>query len=325
MLGGGSFRTTAAVQRYSRLDQYAMGLVGPADVPPFFYVAEPDQPLAAEGQGIGAAGRRHLQRHPARRADRGRHRDSRAARSRRRRSPRRSTARRSSTSSAAAAPIDPGQVAKLDRIRRAVGRVLPPGDRRPDAGRHPALAVGRVGVRAYPAGSPRRCSSLRCLLARRASMRAPGISVSVSIGTLAPCRLDGRGRPRAGTVRDGVPAAQPRHRRPPSICKKLDAIEPLVRQAIDREEAAGRGRARRPRRSHRLPEGDRQSRAGAGARADDARHDLRSRVADQGRGDDDQRDDAGRAGQAPAERSRRRRSSPASSATARPTSPSAIC
>ena len=40
-LGGGSFRTTDAVRRYSRLDQYAMGLVGPADVPMFFYVESP--------------------------------------------------------------------------------------------------------------------------------------------------------------------------------------------------------------------------------------------------------------------------------------------
>jgi hypothetical protein len=40
-LGGGSFRTTAAVRRFSRLDQYAMGLVPPSDVPPFFYVADP--------------------------------------------------------------------------------------------------------------------------------------------------------------------------------------------------------------------------------------------------------------------------------------------
>ena len=40
-LGGGSFRTTAAVQRFSRLDQYAMGLVSPAEVPPFFYVESP--------------------------------------------------------------------------------------------------------------------------------------------------------------------------------------------------------------------------------------------------------------------------------------------
>jgi hypothetical protein len=40
-LGGGSFRTTAAVQRYSRLDQYAMGLVPPSQVPTFFYVQSP--------------------------------------------------------------------------------------------------------------------------------------------------------------------------------------------------------------------------------------------------------------------------------------------
>jgi hypothetical protein len=40
-LGGGSFRTIGAVRRYNRLDQYAMGLVPPTDVPPFFYVANP--------------------------------------------------------------------------------------------------------------------------------------------------------------------------------------------------------------------------------------------------------------------------------------------
>jgi hypothetical protein len=40
-LGGGSFRTVAAVERYSLLDQYAMGLVGPDEVPPFFYVESP--------------------------------------------------------------------------------------------------------------------------------------------------------------------------------------------------------------------------------------------------------------------------------------------
>jgi len=40
-LGGGSFRTTAAVQRYSLLDQYAMGLVPPSGVPSFFYVESP--------------------------------------------------------------------------------------------------------------------------------------------------------------------------------------------------------------------------------------------------------------------------------------------
>ena len=45
-LGGGSFRTVAAVERYSLLDQYAMGLVPRIEVPPFFYVREPDQRLA---------------------------------------------------------------------------------------------------------------------------------------------------------------------------------------------------------------------------------------------------------------------------------------
>jgi hypothetical protein len=40
-LRGGSFRTVAAVQRYSLLDQYAMGLVPASQVPPFFYVENP--------------------------------------------------------------------------------------------------------------------------------------------------------------------------------------------------------------------------------------------------------------------------------------------
>jgi len=40
-LGGGTFRTKGAVSRYSRLDQYAMGLIGESDVPPFFYVESP--------------------------------------------------------------------------------------------------------------------------------------------------------------------------------------------------------------------------------------------------------------------------------------------
>ena len=40
-LGGGAFRTVAAAQRYSLLDQYAMGLVNPSQVPTFFYVEAP--------------------------------------------------------------------------------------------------------------------------------------------------------------------------------------------------------------------------------------------------------------------------------------------
>jgi hypothetical protein len=40
-LGGGAFRTVASVQRYSRLDQYAMGLIPESEVPTFFYVQNP--------------------------------------------------------------------------------------------------------------------------------------------------------------------------------------------------------------------------------------------------------------------------------------------
>jgi hypothetical protein len=40
-LGGGQFRTSDAVKRYSRLDQYAMGLVPASAVPPFWYVENP--------------------------------------------------------------------------------------------------------------------------------------------------------------------------------------------------------------------------------------------------------------------------------------------
>src|SRR5262249_39817702 len=40
-LGGGRFRTTAAVQKYSALDQYAMGLLRENDVAPLFYVENP--------------------------------------------------------------------------------------------------------------------------------------------------------------------------------------------------------------------------------------------------------------------------------------------
>jgi hypothetical protein len=40
-LGAGKFVTRDPVRRYSRLDQYAMGLVGPGDVPAFFYIESP--------------------------------------------------------------------------------------------------------------------------------------------------------------------------------------------------------------------------------------------------------------------------------------------
>lgn len=40
-LGGGAFRTVGAVSRFSRLDQYLMGLIPPSQVPTFFYVESP--------------------------------------------------------------------------------------------------------------------------------------------------------------------------------------------------------------------------------------------------------------------------------------------
>ncbi|MDQ3487903.1 MAG: hypothetical protein M3468_09230, partial [Acidobacteriota bacterium] len=52
-LGGGSFRTVGAVARYSLLDQYAMGLVAPSEVPPFFYVQNPTNPSAARTRESG--------------------------------------------------------------------------------------------------------------------------------------------------------------------------------------------------------------------------------------------------------------------------------
>lgn len=42
-LGDGRFRTVAATRRYSRLDQYAMGLIPASDVPPFFVVQNPTE------------------------------------------------------------------------------------------------------------------------------------------------------------------------------------------------------------------------------------------------------------------------------------------
>ena len=51
-LGGGAFRTVGAVQRYSLLDQYAMGLVPASSVPPFFYVENPTNMSAARTRRI---------------------------------------------------------------------------------------------------------------------------------------------------------------------------------------------------------------------------------------------------------------------------------
>lgn len=52
-LGGGSFRTVATVQRYSRLDQYAMGLIPDTAVPSFFYVESPINIIPARERESG--------------------------------------------------------------------------------------------------------------------------------------------------------------------------------------------------------------------------------------------------------------------------------
>jgi hypothetical protein len=63
-LGGGAFRTVAAVERYSLLDQYAMGVVAEHEVPPFFYVEHPvnvqpeSQPDSAPRVGVTFNGTR---------------------------------------------------------------------------------------------------------------------------------------------------------------------------------------------------------------------------------------------------------------------------
>jgi hypothetical protein len=65
-LGGGRFRTTGAVSRYSLLDQYAMGLISESQVPPFFYVEDPANvtpdrtPSANPETGITFAGTRRV-------------------------------------------------------------------------------------------------------------------------------------------------------------------------------------------------------------------------------------------------------------------------
>ena len=47
-LGGGQFKTTDAVKRYSHLDQYAMGLIPSSSVPTMFYVESPNSSHARE-------------------------------------------------------------------------------------------------------------------------------------------------------------------------------------------------------------------------------------------------------------------------------------
>jgi len=56
--GGDRFTSIAATERYSPLDQYAMGLIPAADVPPFYYVDGCFDPAAAPAVGAVIQGRR---------------------------------------------------------------------------------------------------------------------------------------------------------------------------------------------------------------------------------------------------------------------------
>jgi hypothetical protein len=60
--GGGAFRTAGAVQRYSALDLYAMGLAEAGEVPPFFFVENPRASQTRESApqtGVTVQGSRH--------------------------------------------------------------------------------------------------------------------------------------------------------------------------------------------------------------------------------------------------------------------------
>ena len=103
-LGGGSFRTAAAVQRYSLLDQYAMGLIPGHSRPALLLCREPGEHVCRAHARIVAADRRHVQRHAPRRPHPGRDRDSGRRGFPRPPNRQRCTGRRSSTCRPAAEP-----------------------------------------------------------------------------------------------------------------------------------------------------------------------------------------------------------------------------
>ena len=294
-LGGGSFRTIGAVQRYSRLDQYAMGLRpdrrGAAvllrrrarSTSRSRTIANPRQQVGVTFNGtrrdvliediVAIHGRASAVRAESPRVHR----------------------QAFVYVVGAGRTVEAGQVAKLDRIRRAWEAFFLRSHRRPDARGDAGWCqcisdAGRLSVARLLVVIPLVLG--RDPLTRRCAQPAPA---TVAAGS---CR-----------------------RR--SICRSSNAIEPLVHEAIAEKKLpgavvlVGAAIASSIRRRSAIA---RSCRPGA----DDARHDVRPRVADQGRGDDDERDDARRAGQAAARTIASRPTSPASSATARPTSPSVI-
>jgi hypothetical protein len=56
--GGGRFTSVGATDRFSLLDQYAMGLIGAGDVPPFFYIGDCGDRSAEPEVNIGVQGSR---------------------------------------------------------------------------------------------------------------------------------------------------------------------------------------------------------------------------------------------------------------------------
>ena len=137
-LGGGSFRTVAAVQRYSLLDQYAMGLVaGVAGAAvllrrePDEHVADPRRARIAPAVGVTFNGtRRDVLIQDVDRGPRG-------PRPVAGRDIAESTVRPSSIVRLAGRTLDTGQVAKIDRIRREWGTFFRRADRA-DAGGYDA-------------------------------------------------------------------------------------------------------------------------------------------------------------------------------------------
>ena len=56
--GNGTFTTTASTLRYSKLDQYIMGLIPPSAVPPSFFVQNSGDKSAAPKVGVNFSGTR---------------------------------------------------------------------------------------------------------------------------------------------------------------------------------------------------------------------------------------------------------------------------
>ena len=218
-LGGGAFRTIGAVQRYSLLDQYAMGLVAEHEVPPFFYVENPVNVAGGRDAESAPAIGCHLQRHPPRRADPGHRRHPRPAVPACRRG---------------AAGPPPGvhlhRRRRPHRVRRAdsqgrphpprLGDVLRRGDERPHAGGDDAA----LAVTAFPGAVSRAILGLHaCSLRRGPLLPDGGAGRSVAVERHRP---DARGEPQSGAA-------------PAVDARRLDAIEPLVREAIGEKKLPG--------------------------------------------------------------------------------------